>query len=595
MTLQADSLTTLAARMDAPFGYAGVGMSVAQADAAFVESAWYGKILTIPVDDAVREWRAWQGEDDQITALEAEEKRLGVVQVVRSALTVARHQGGAVIVPVGLPGSNASPLRLDAIRQGQVQRFVVLGREEITPGPIDRNPLSPGYGLPEYWTIGADQIRLHSSRVILVNGRVAPGSDLRRPEIWGQPIWSHLWRSVTAADGAAEVIAALMAEAKIDVVSIPGLTDMLMTPKGEEAMMRRWNAVARLKRVGNVLLIDGGPEREGTKAEEWDQKQVTWGGLPETARTLLTVMAGAADIPVTRLTGEQQTGLSGSDAGSLRNYYDQVAARQKLDIEPAIAPLDEILIRSALGARDPDLWYQWRPLWQMDAKQLAEIDKLEAEVAAIYARDALVPVSALETAVQNRMIESGRWPGLQQAIEDAPEDDDVPDEPDDVDVPGDDTVDGGMTADAAPRTLYVRRDVLNGDEIVAWAKAQGFETTLPADDLHVTIAFSRTPIDWMKAGEAWQSKIELSEGGPRVMEQFGEAKVLLFRASELEWRHETIKAAGASWDHAEYQPHITISYGAMPEGVEAYQGRIVLGPEIFEEVKENWQAGIVEE
>ena len=156
---------------------------------------------------------------------------------------------------------------------------------------------------------------------------------------------------------------------------------------------------------------------------------------------------------------------------------------------------------------------------------------------------------------------------------------------------GDEEDEGAAVNDAAPRTLYVRRDVLNGGEIIAWAKSQGFTKTLPADDLHVTITYSRTPVDWMKMGEAWAAKLEIEPGGPRLMEAFGEAgdaKVLLFSSNELRWRHERMVEEGASWDHDEYQPHITISYDPdAPDisTVEPYTGRIVLGPEIFEEVK----------
>src|SRR5690606_24255708 len=98
------------------------------------------------------------------------------------------------------------------------------------------------------------------------------------------------------------------------------------------------------------------------------------------------IMAGAADIPVTRLTGEQQTGLSGADSGSLRNYYDSVRSVQELEYTPSLAPLDDMIIRSATGSRDPAIWYSWRPLWTMDDKQRAEVDKLEAEGVDIYAR-----------------------------------------------------------------------------------------------------------------------------------------------------------------------------------------------------------------
>ena len=569
---------------------------VGMADAAFRSSTWYGKILSIPVDDTIKAWRAWQAEGPQIEALEAEEKRLGYRNKIREALLLARHQGGAVIVPGGLPGDPSEPLVFDRIGRGSITYLHVMGRDNISPGPIARNPMLENYGQPECWEVtGSATVRIHPSRVAFVNGRKVPGAISRGGEVWGDSIWLYMADAIMAADAGAAVIAALMQEAKIDVVTVPGLTDMLMTSDGEAAVIRRWTIAAQMKSLANVLILDGGPTQGDGKSETWEQKQINWTGIPEVQRTLLQIMAGAADVPVTRLTGEQQTGLSGSDAGSLRHYYDSLDARRDLDVGPAITGLDEMLIRSAIGSRPPEVWYQWRPLWQPTDKEQAEIDKLEADTAAIYANAALVPSEALEIAVQNRMVESGRWPGLEAALDDMPEDgaQEVP-EPLEGEGPGSIGTGNEVQNDAAPRTLYVRRDVLNGKEIVKWAKAQGFETTLPADDMHVTIAFSRAPLDWMKISEPWQDKIELAEGGPRVMDKFGEANVLLFRSGELEWRHQSIRDAGASWDHAEYQPHITISYGLTPEKIEPYRGKIVLGPEIFEEVKEDWNAGIKE-
>ena len=69
-----------------------------------------------------------------------------------------------------------------------------------------------------------------------------------------------------------------------------------------------------------------------------------------------------------------------------------------------------------------------------------------------------------------------------------------------------------------------------------------------------------------------------------------QAKVLLFASSALSWRHEDMKRNGASFDHDEYQPHVTISYAANgPDlaSVEPFRGPIELGPEIFEELRED--------
>jgi putative addiction module killer protein len=153
---------------------------------------------------------------------------------------------------------------------------------------------------------------------------------------------------------------------------------------------------------------------------------------------------------------------------------------------------------------------------------------------------------------------------------------------------------------STPRPLYVHRKVHNGEALIAWAKEQGFKTTVPAEELHVTIAYSKRPVDWMAAGSHWEGQIVIPEGGPRMMEALGadgSAKVLLIASDLLQRRHQAIRDAGASWDWPEYQPHITISYAPdAPDlaTVEPYRGEIVLGPEIFEEIQEGWADRLIE-
>ncbi len=152
-------------------------------------------------------------------------------------------------------------------------------------------------------------------------------------------------------------------------------------------------------------------------------------------------------------------------------------------------------------------------------------------------------------------------------------------------------------ADAQPKPLYVRRDVLNGSELLDWAKSQGITDTLPASELHVTLVYSRQPVDWMKMGEYPmggddKGKLTIPPGGPRMMDIFGpppgETLVLLFSSTMLQWRHQDMCNMGCSHDYEEYQPHISIAQnigGVDVKAIEPYRGKIVLGPEIFEEIK----------
>lgn len=652
-------------------------------DNAFRSSTWYRKIATIPAEDAVREWRAWQASKEQIEKLEKFEKRKGIRKIIFEAILTSRHAGGAAIMIGGLPGKTEEPLNLNDVREDSIKWLAVLGPQEISPRGMIRDPESEWFGQPEHWTITSEghTQQFHPSRIIPVNGRRVPGKKFTQTNTyWGDSIWIQMADAITASDTSASVIEALMHETKVDVVRIKGFIDQVSDSSAESEYIRRWTMVAMLKSISNVMMLDG--------EDEWEQKQINWSGLPEVTRTLLTIMAGAADIPVTRLLGEQGAGLSGSDMGSLRHYYDSISSMQELEYAPALAPLDEIIIRSALGSRDESIWYSWNPLWSMSEKERAEVDKLEAEAVQIYVNTGLIPQDALAQLTQNRLIESESWPGAEAAYDASKADFDLPefgeggegegvteetmaaaeDKPQDAALngaqisslkgivesvaqgtlpketavqlimvgfpaipeqkarkiledieegtqeptepavqvpPGDEDDEDEQSpipaADAAPRTLYVRRDVVNAAQIIAHFKNQGFETTLPEDDMHVTIAFSRQPVDWMRMGENFSSdqngNVTIQAGGPRMMDTFGEAKVLMFASSNLSWRHEDMKRQGATWDHPEYQPHITISYEFAGDlsAVEPWTGEIVLGPEIFEEIDEDWKEGVTED
>lgn len=148
-------------------------------------------------------------------------------------------------------------------------------------------------------------------------------------------------------------------------------------------------------------------------------------------------------------------------------------------------------------------------------------------------------------------------------------------------------------ADATPRTLYVHRDLLNIDDVKAWAKKQGFASIV--NDLHVTLIYSKDEVDWIKLGSdsAWgeddKGNLTVKPGGPRVMEQFGKAQVLVFGSDALTYRNMRFRDMGCSWQYEDYNPHLTITYdNPLPldklAKVQPYQGVLMFGPEIFQEI-----------
>ena len=151
----------------------------------------------------------------------------------------------------------------------------------------------------------------------------------------------------------------------------------------------------------------------------------------------------------------------------------------------------------------------------------------------------------------------------------------------------------GKVKKAADKTLYVHRPLLNGDQVRAWAASQGIASTLPAGDMHVTIAFSREPVDWSSLTPDQGTLTAV--GGTRFAHQFAPkakdngALVLRFESPALDARWKAFCDAGASWDFPEYSPHITLTY-SVPEvdtaSIQPYEGPLVFGPEEFGEVND---------
>jgi len=158
--------------------------------------------------------------------------------------------------------------------------------------------------------------------------------------------------------------------------------------------------------------------------------------------------------------------------------------------------------------------------------------------------------------------------------------------------------DSELTKAEMPRTLFISRAIVNADDVIRWAKDQGFKTTLTAEDMHVTIAHSSRPLDWFAIPDTMRT-VRVPPGGARFVEELGPkgAIVLRFKSDELQRRHQQILEQGASWDFDSFRPHLTIT---LKRGkvdltkVEPFQGELILGIEKFAELTDGAFEGITE-
>lgn len=558
--------------------------------AAYRGSWLASAIIDYPAEDATRKWRQWRAESEQITKIEALEKRLHLKRRIQDAMTAARLFGGAAIYLNTKTADQAAPL---IAGKEEIRSLVVLTRNSLSPVEMVRDIDSDYYGRPEFYTlasgVNAKQVVIHASRLVVLRGSTLPDdvSSAAAHQGWGDSVLQSTMDAVQQTDSTMANMASLVFEAKVDVLRFKGLADMLADEGNDPLITRRLQTQAALKGINGALLIDA--------EDEYEQKNANFTGLPDVVSKFMDAVAGASRIPVTRLYGRAAAGLSGSGDGDERVYFDRIGHVQATEMQPAMELLDECLIWQALGSRPEEIYFEWRPLRQLTETERADIfGKTAAAARALAGATAgeLIPMDALSDALVNELTEQGVLPGLDQAIAEygSLAAQGLPAEGEEETLPPA----ASAITDAAPRTLYVSRKVLNAAEILAHYRAQGVGELVDADDMHVTITYSRQPVNWMQMGEAWGGELVVSAGGARLMEVFGPEKdtaVLAFVSSSLSWRHEEMVRAGASWDWPEYQPHVSISYAFAGDidAVEPWRGEIKLGPEIFEALNENWK------
>lgn len=135
------------------------------------------------------------------------------------------------------------------------------------------------------------------------------------------------------------------------------------------------------------------------------------------------------------------------------------------------------------------------------------------------------------------------------------------------------------------KTLWLHRPLINWQDIFDWANETGVKKLMPPEQLHLTLATCREPVDWSDL--VLKEDILEVEAGHKTVQIFGfMAKAIAFGHPAVKERHEELAALYPTMDHsAMLRPHVTLMRGGkMPK--EPYLGKLVFGPEVAQEFNE---------
>lgn len=135
------------------------------------------------------------------------------------------------------------------------------------------------------------------------------------------------------------------------------------------------------------------------------------------------------------------------------------------------------------------------------------------------------------------------------------------------------------------KTLYVNRKVKDWSELIKFANDQKIQDIIDKKELHVTVAFSKTKVNWDDFKPDTKD-LEINLKNAKV-EKLWDALVLKFKSKDLEKNWKKYIDGWASWDFDSYNPHISLSYKSDQDisKLWSFTWKIKLSWESMEEIK----------
>ena len=130
--------------------------------------------------------------------------------------------------------------------------------------------------------------------------------------------------------------------------------------------------------------------------DSMDTKSYTFAGLSDIYDKFCLDIAGAAEIPVTKLFGRSPAGMNATGESDMQNYDDKISQEQESDLAPVLDKLLPVLCMSEWGYIPDDLDYVFNPNRTMTNKDKAELaDKGAETVGKAYDRGIISQKTAL--------------------------------------------------------------------------------------------------------------------------------------------------------------------------------------------------------
>lgn len=230
------------------------------------------------------------------------------------------------------------------------------------------DPLKENWYRPDSWYVQGKIV--HASRLMTFIGREVP--DLLKPTYsfgglslsqMAKPYVDNFLRNRQSASDIVDAFTVFVLA-----------TNLAESVQGDgQKLFDRADLFNNLRNNRGLMLID-------KDSEDFKNVSATLSGIAELLTKSQEFMCFPAHAPLVKLWGLQPAGLNADSEGVMRSFYDYIGAFQEHLFRDKIHRLAGLTMLSLWDEVDSDITFEFDPLWALDEKAKAEVEKTKAEI-----------------------------------------------------------------------------------------------------------------------------------------------------------------------------------------------------------------------
>lgn len=350
-------------------------------------SSWIvRKIVDVFPSDMVKNWIKFNSslDPEKISKINSVIRKTKTKEKIKEGLRWARLYGGAAgLILIDGDEDLSEPLDYDTIMLDDYKGLLIFDRwNGIYPDiELEDDISDEEYGYPKYYSISLseansnlmlsynkqDLVKVHHSRIVRFNGRDLPLWERQAEMFWGESEIEIVFEELKKRDNTSANIASLIFLANIRVLKMNDLGQLLgaSTQKAQENLYKVLQAQNQLMSNMGIYVMD--------KDDDFGSEQYSFGGLNDIYESFMLDIAGACEMPVTKLFGREPAGFNSTGESDLTQYYDTLEEKQETYLQPIIDKLLPIIFMSTLGAIPEDLDWEFNPCMNVNSKDLVDL------------------------------------------------------------------------------------------------------------------------------------------------------------------------------------------------------------------------------